>query len=125
MIYLASPYSHDDAMVRKDRARTAARVAAKLWHQIGEPVYSPIAHGVALEPHMLPCDIEDHSRWMDHCYQMFAPCSRVFVLCIDGWRESKGLAIELDWAKRIPKPVKYIWPTDDGLPLEFREVAPE
>ena len=43
MIYLASPYSHPDAVVREQRFRDVCLAAARLI-RAGQIVFSPIAH---------------------------------------------------------------------------------
>ena len=44
MIYLASPYSHPDADVRQARHDLAVEAAIAIMQDIGEAVFSPIAH---------------------------------------------------------------------------------
>jgi Domain of unknown function (DUF1937). len=44
MIYLASPYSHPDPLVREARFDAACRAMADLVHA-GQIVFSPIVHG--------------------------------------------------------------------------------
>ena len=100
MIYLASPFTSkkqgSDALNQQfDRAKDAAKYAARLWAYLDQPVYSPIAHGYAIEPFMTNEHKEDHDRWMLHCYQMLGRCNELYVLCIDGWRESKGVQLEI------------------------------
>ena len=43
MIYLASPYTHDDPNVERERYESVCTVCAK-FARLGKHVYSPIAH---------------------------------------------------------------------------------
>ncbi len=55
MIYLASPYSHDDPAVRQERFDAACRAAAELVRQ-GKTVFRPVAHSHAICRYGLPWD---------------------------------------------------------------------
>ena len=55
MIYLASPYSDPDPIVREKRFAAACLAAASLIGS-GEAVFSPIVHGHPLVHYGLPAD---------------------------------------------------------------------
>lgn len=97
MIYLASPYSHPDPAVRQERYEQAMAAQAYLLRQ-GQHVYSPIVacHPMALA-HALPTDDE---WWSEYDRDMLTRCVELYVLCLPGWEESKGVAQEIEWAKR-------------------------
>jgi Domain of unknown function (DUF1937) len=124
MIYLASPYTHDERAVRQARARLAARAAAWVMYRCGDHVYSPIAHGSALEPHLPTKLAVDHDFWMRHCLNMLKRCDSLLVYCIEGWKESKGVQMEIEYAKTATIPIQYMWPADDFVPPDIRDVAP-
>lgn len=124
MIYLASPYSHDSADIRNDRHRKVLRAAAALMNH-DQKVYSPIVHGHALHTHIKSALAEDHAWWMTHCNEMVDKCESMTVFCIDGWKESKGVQMEIARARMTCKPINYLWPTDDWVTPDIREVAPE
>jgi hypothetical protein len=110
MIYLASAYtSHleDEKAAKrqqKKRALRAAKCCALLWEATNKPVYSPIAHGTAIEPFMSDLHVKDHSRWMRHCYQILRQCESMFLLLDNGWSESKGVGLEISFCRlnKIP-----------------------
>ncbi|MCP4566066.1 MAG: DUF1937 family protein [FCB group bacterium] len=104
LIYLASPYSHDDSDVRERRFNEVCRVAAKLMKG-GEFVYSPIAHTHPIAQFGLP---GDWSYWEVFDTLMLSKCDRMFVLMIDGWFESKGVQAEIRIAEKRGIPIKYI-----------------
>ena len=90
----------------------------------GVHVYSPIAHGFALEPYLPTVLEEDHDFWMRHCLNMLGRCDSIMVYCIEGWRESKGVQMEIEYSKAAKMPIKYMWPTDDFVPPDIRDYAP-
>ena len=91
MIYLASPYSHPDADVRRDRFEAACRVAAGMM-RAGDLVFSPIAHSHPIAVHGgLPLDWEFWKPWDRWA---LAHCDRFAILTLDGWQESRGVTAE-------------------------------
>lgn len=105
LIYLASPYSHPDELVRHERFERLLAVVAQFMNE-GYLVFSPIAHShpVAVR-HDLPGDWEFWKR-IDAAF--ISVCGAVWVLCIEGWRESKGVAAEIEIAREMGKPVYFI-----------------
>jgi hypothetical protein len=122
LIYLASPYTHSDMGVRERRARHAAKVAGHLISQ-GYNVFCPIAHSHFIAEHstMAPCggagpnyeDGEVHKTWMRVDLSIFESCDEVYVLMLDGYKESKGVQEELAEARLHGKQITYI--TEDGI----------
>ena len=114
-IYLASPYSSPDPIVRNSRVELASIIAARLMEQ-GYVVFSPITHGHSVADHLHHRNAHSHEFWMKQCLPMLEASDCMMILPIDGWRESRGLAEERDFAhaKRIPF---LIWQT--GLSPDF------
>jgi len=105
MIYLASPYSHDDPLVRKTRYLLAMECVAHLM-RVGKFVWSPIVHCHELSvQHDLPGDAE---FWKGYDHDFIRRADAVFVLTIPGWQESKGVKMEVAFAEMIGIPVVYI-----------------
>ena len=112
MIYLASPYSHPEVVVREQRFHDACRAVAMLLAS-GLTVFSPIVHGHPLVDHGLPTDWPFWERFdRDHLVR----CDEVVVLMLDGWRESVGVAAEIRIAGELGKPVRYLAPEATGSP---------
>ncbi len=107
MLYLCSPYSDPDPAVRQERFEAVCRAAAKLMAK-GLVVFSPIAHThhIALAGN-LPTGW-DYWQRVDEAF--LAACSRVVVLELPGWRESKGIAEELRLARVMGKDISYLKP---------------
>ena len=110
MIYLASPYTHPDPSVREMRFRAVCRQAAEML-RCGIPVFSPIAYTHSIAAHDLPVE---WFFWERYDRVFLEICSEVWVLMLDGWRESKGVAAEIDIASELGMPVVYVEP--DQMP---------
>lgn len=109
MIYLASPYSHPDPAVRERRFRDACRATAKLLAR-GLHVFSPIVHGHAVALCGIPLPA-DYAYWRDYCRDFVARSSELFVLHLDGWRESVGVQDEILTAIKEELPIRDVsWP---------------
>jgi hypothetical protein len=106
MIYLASPYSHADPMVREQRFREACRAAARFM-RLGQAVFSPIAHAHCICTYGLPTDWR---FWETFDRHQLERCDEIVVLTLDGWRESVGVQAEIRIAAEYGKPVRYLSP---------------
>lgn len=116
MIYLASPYSHDDPEVRQDRFIKACRAAAWLI-RAGHIVFSPIAmnHPIAIHGGLSG----DWESWEKSCLLMVDACDELVVLMIPGWEVSKGVIAEKNYAHAAHKGTRLLEPCNFG---EFRWV---
>lgn len=105
LIYLAVPFTHPDRAVMEDRFKRVNAVAAKLMAQ-NKHVFSPISHTypIALAgelPH-------GWDYWEAYDTVMISRCTLLYVLMLDGWKESKGVTGEIKIAKKFDVPVVYI-----------------
>lgn len=110
MIYLASPYSHQDKQVEHQRYTQVQQVMAAFM-STGVNVYSPIVlcHPTALE-YNLPTDAK---FWENYNNNTIRRCDALWVLCLDGWKESKGVTEEIKFAKLLNLQILFISP--DGM----------
>lgn len=98
LAYLACPYSHPDRSVRVSRFEAANRATAALMDR-GLVVFSPISH---THPVAEQCELPkgwDFWEQFDRAY--LSVCHSIYVLCIDGWRESVGVTAELKIAEEL------------------------
>ena len=107
LLYLASPFSlypegPEMAFVQ------ACRLSAKLIRN-GVKIYSPIAHTYPISVHG-DIDKFDHSIWIPFDESMMRVSTALLVAEMDGWKESKGVKIEIDIFARDGKPIYYINP---------------
>lgn len=116
MIYLASPYSHPDPLVRQARFDTACAATARLL-RAGQAVFAPVIQGHALIRYGVP---SDWAFWHPFARRYLACCDGMVVLQLEGWRESEGVQAEMVLAAELGKRVDYLDPTDEKTPAETR-----
>ena len=108
-IYLASPYSHPDAEVREARYQAACRKTAQ-YASKGLAVFAPIVHSHPLVPYMAAEDCMSFDLWMKMDLPLLKDAAELHVLCIEGWRTSKGVAREIEFATSLGIPLKQVFP---------------
>ena len=107
LVYLASPYSHDDPEVRLARYWGAVKKAAELMIA-GRCVFSPIAH--THEIGLLIGKPVEHDFWMSQDRAILRHCDVLAVLMLPGWTESKGVREEIEIARKNGIAVEYVLP---------------
>lgn len=127
MIYLATPYIHEDKKIMDSRVLNVTCCAAHFMDK-GEKIYSPITHGHAVNQHMKQM-AGDHKYWLDQCYHHVVTAEAIYVLGLEGWKESKGVRWEVETGKAFNIPVfivnpdtyelqelkAYSWKVEEGL----------
>jgi len=105
MIYLAGPYSHPDVTVRQLRYEQLTAKAAELMLE-NYVVFSPITHGHAVAMgHNLPTDF---AWWEQQCLGMLRHASKLIILTLEGWEQSKGVEAEVEFARKLGINIEYI-----------------
>ena len=106
-IYLASPYSHPDRRVRRDRYFAALdavawMLAKRIW------VYSPIVHcHFAATEYELPTDA---THWRPYNQAMLREARRLWILQTPGFAESAGIRNEIHDAESMGITMGWIYP---------------
>ena len=104
-IYLACPYWHEDEHVRNERYNKVTRKAADLIFA-GHIVFSPITHSHPISHHLPQ---QNHDFWMAQDYTYIEDwADELWVYALDGWRESKGVNLEIDHAFKFNMPIRLI-----------------
>lgn len=109
LVYLASPYTHADADVRKRRYEAACREAARLM-LAGHTVFCPVAHSHPIAEQMPDGNAVDGELWkrQDAPYLQF--CSAMVVVKMPGWEQSSGIKHEIERAIAREIPITYVSP---------------
>jgi hypothetical protein len=105
VIYIASPYTHESKYIREERFKS---VSYYTYLQIkeGKVVFSPITYGHTLTYFGdLPTDWE---FWEKLCISFLDKCNELHILTLEGWEESRGIKMEIEYAKKKGIPIKYI-----------------
>jgi hypothetical protein len=101
IIYLASPYSHDDKEVMESRYQAAIDGCAKLI----EMGYCPISPIVQSHPVANKHDMGlEFDTWEQIDYALIDACDELCILEMDGTWESKGISKEIQYASLKCKP---------------------
>lgn len=114
-IYLASPYSYNEGtdaeqkMMRDFRYLTITRVAACLIKKTRNAFFLPITQSHALK------ELDDSLGTNFESWEKIDLCAidhsdEVWVVRMDGWKDSVGVKAEIKYAKKINKPIKYVNP---------------
>lgn len=112
-IYLASPYSHADPAIREERYIAACKKTAQ-YASKGIAIFAPIVHSHPVAAYMDPADCLNFNLWMKLDLPILKDAAELHVLCIDGWRTSKGVTREMEFAEQCGIPIKQV----------FMDVAP-
>jgi hypothetical protein len=116
LIYLASPYNHKNPAIREQRYKEVLKATAKLI-KAGCIIYSPIVHN-----HFVALQIEEScgshagfDKWERFDCKMISRCDELWVLKIDGWEKSVGIAGEIKFAQSMSMKIKYVTMEDLGI----------
>ncbi len=110
MVYLASPYSHKSDVVMKYREELVSTVAAELTAAHRVTLFLPITQSsrmAQLRPKLFGTSF---SAWKDIDLDAIDHCEEVWVVKIDGWKESIGVTAEILHAELQGIPVKFVSP---------------
>jgi len=103
--YIGIPYSHNDPEVRERRFEIACDIAGDLINK-GEIIYSPISHAHSIaKKKKLPVDWE---YWEKNDRAFLEQCYRLYVVTIDGWKDSVGLQAEIKIAEELGLEIIYL-----------------
>ena len=109
LIYLASPYSHSSTTVEKWRYGEITRVAAKLHKTHIHSFILPITQSHELKA-WEPKLGGSFAKWRDRDLFFISKSDEVWVVMMEGWKESVGVTAEIDYAIKKDIPVKYLNP---------------
>lgn len=111
LIYLGGPYSHEDPKVIKKRFNIFNKVSSTLICKKDMFVFSPISHShpiVTLKN--FDKNFWTYGYWMPFDLYILAQCDELLIVDIDGWKESKGLAAEIEFAKANNIKIRMVTP---------------
>ena len=106
-VYLASPFSHPDPEVRKERVAAIAKITARLIAE-GHIVFSPWAYTAEIQK-----DGRPPAGWYHFTLRQLAGCTHLLVVKMDGWQESE--------VSKRKSPLRWV----RGMPIEYMEANDE
>lgn len=116
MIYLASPFTYKSKGISMKvrfyreylRYREVSKSAAILQHRYKVVIFPPITISYQfkeLYPKKFGTTFKD---WKDIDICAIDHCDEIWVLMMDGWKESVGVQAEIKHAKKNKIPIRYV-----------------
>ena len=103
--YLAVPYSSDNWNIKEERFQKVNKVAANLINK-GEIIFSPISH---THPIAKAGKLSGNwEYWVEFDRTYLECCYKLYVLMLDGWKESKGVKAEIEIAEELDLEIEYL-----------------
>jgi hypothetical protein len=104
LIYLACPYSSDTPIVEDARYELVTKVAGALIVETACEVFSPVTHAHHISRAAARYAIEraedpwvpTYDFWLTFDYHMLDIADWLYVLKLEGWKDSKGIKLEVD-----------------------------
>ena len=90
MIYLASPYRHDNPAIMAQRL-DATRDATERMIRGGLRVFSPLVYSTAMQA-------DPPDTWYEFDLDILGRCDELVVLMLPGWQDSYGVGLEIERA---------------------------
>lgn len=118
--YLAGPYTHPEAAVQGDRVELLTMAAAMLM-SAGHVIYSPITHGHQIAQHF--SRPQSHDFWLGQCLPLLHEADALIIVPLDGWRNSLGIAKEIDYAKGEGLPIYILQAMPEGFEAHIERVS--
>lgn len=107
IIYIASPYSNPDKVIRENNFKLVSILASDLCSK-GYVAFSPITYGhVLVDYKEMPTDWD---FWENFCLSFLKVSSELWVFEMEGWDRSKGVSREIKYAIENNIKIKYIKP---------------
>ena len=106
-IYLASPFSHPEPQVRKERVAAIVKITASLIAE-GHIVFSPVAYTAEIQK-----DGDPPAGWYHFTIRQLAACTHLWVVKMDGWEKSEGIKKEIAFAMGRGMPIEYMEANDE------------
>jgi len=108
MVYISSPYTHDDSFVVDCRMEVVYGAMAFFSNEKGMHCVTPLSMHELVKRRPMPTD---YKFWKEYCENLLKRCDRMIVLKQDGWETSTGVKGEVDFCDLNNIPVDY-WDID-------------
>jgi hypothetical protein len=125
VIYLAAPYTSPDMDTRNWRFQRIRQALFGLW-DAGQPAVCPVVLGHEYErrqrsgPREMP-----HEFWMVMARAQLSSCTSLYLLTLQGWRESEGVRQEVLLASGMGRSIQGYAPIDDCEDVSGFEILAE
>ena len=113
LVFIASPVSSKSPDLVQKRIEAAAQFGAWLQEHEGKCPFVAAVHDMAISKHL--SQPKSPEWWRANIGHFLENAESCYVLCLDEWENSKGVALEIEMAQSFGKPVYYYEPTADGF----------
>ncbi|MDD9912118.1 MAG: DUF1937 family protein [Alphaproteobacteria bacterium] len=104
--------SHPDEEIRLSRVEEAVKFGAWVMDSEQKSVYVAAFNNVELDRYRK--QPTTYEWWYVNMESFLSPAESCYVLCLDGWKESKGVAEEIAVAKKLGKEIIYYKKLKEG-----------
>lgn len=113
LVYIAAPYKHEDPLFMNLRYEIITKLCGIIVQEFGCSIFSPITHGhpIPIDTKKVPGFNEIH-YWMEMDLKILKHCSHMFIIMMDGWVDSKGLSMEIEFCNANNIEMRYIEPSN-------------
>lgn len=120
LIYLACPYTHEDPKISHLRYVVSVHVAGHLFKQ-GLMVFAASMHNAFIGTMTGLGD--KFSTWQPFNHTMIEHVDKLMVLTMEGWEQSQGVQDQIEYAKKLNKPVEMIEPPHDLIQILWKQIC--
>ena len=106
LVYISCPFGHSNDYIVQNRVNISNSYYAHLLKNNINAI-SPLTVGNVLRTY-IPEHQWDSKFWMPIDLHLLEKCDEMHVMCLAGWRNSKGVKEEIEFCERVGIPVKYI-----------------
>jgi hypothetical protein len=103
--YLSAPYTTGPDS-REKRQKCIDIATATLLRDTGVYIFSPITYEKPIKDRL--GKNMDWDFWRPRDEEMVARCDEIWVLCLNHWKDSRGVEFEVEEAQKLGKFVRYI-----------------
>lgn len=116
VVYLAGPYTHESPEVQATRRMVFSHMAGLiLLKEKDIAIIDPITMSAAIVDRHPEAFNGKFDCWEKVDYELIRRADEVYVMAIDGYKQSKGVQAEIKFAKSIGTPVRFIDFRDEKL----------
>ena len=109
LIYLGGPYSHPEQVVQNKRYTLYRKIAGIILDKHDSFVFAPITHSHPIVTHKaFNKALHTYEVWMPLDLAILEICDELWIAEINGWEESKGTKLEIEYARAKGLPIKMI-----------------
>ncbi len=121
-IYLASPYTHEDVLVREIRFLEAVRATAYILNKLHVNAFGTIVHSHPIATrYSMPVEWE---FWADYDQAMISHSAEIWVVAIPGFTNSMGVQTELKIARKLGKQARWLIPIPNSADYTLTNIEP-